>query len=424
VAKENVDLLIRKANELITLRGTSQQPAKREKMRDLGIIENGAIAVNEGKIVVVGETSKIEQSFKAENVIDASGKVVMPGFVDSHTHLVFAGAREEEFELRLQGASYLKILSKGGGILKTVRETRKATKKQLVETAEKTLDIMLTHGTTTVEAKSGYGLTTKDEIKCLQATQELNKTHPTDVLSTFLGAHAVPNEYKGKTDDFVKLVTEEMIPKVAEQKLAQFCDVFCEKGVFNIEQSRRILQTGKEYGLKPKVHADELTSLGGAELAAEVEAISAEHLLYASDKGLEAMAASRVIAVLLPTASFSLMTNRYADARRMIQLGISVALGTDFNPSCWTENMQLTIALACRKMRLTPAESIVAATINAAHAINYAHEVGSLENGKRADITILNVPNYRFLGYRFGVNLVDKVVKEGKIVVNRGLENA
>ena len=418
MAKEKVDLLIRKANELITLRDTSQKPVKKEKMRNLGIIENGAIVVHEGKIVAMDKTKKIEQIFKPEHVIDASGKVVTPGFVDSHTHLVFAGAREEEFELRLQGAGYMEILAKGGGILKTVRKTRKASREQLVETAKKTLDIMLRHGTTTVEAKSGYGLTTKDEIKCLKVARELNKTHLVDVVPTFLGAHAVPSEYKDNTDDYVKLVAEEIIPKVADQKLAEFCDVFCEKGVFNVGQSKKILRTGKKYGLKPKVHADELTSLGGAELAAKVKAVSAEHLLFASERGLKAMAKEEVKAVLLPTASFTLMTGKYADARKMIRLGVSVALGTDFNPSCWTENMQMVIAFACREMRLTPAEAITAATINAAHAVDRAQEVGSLERGKKADIIILNIPNHKFLGYRFGVNLVDKVVKEGKIVVD------
>jgi len=420
VAKEKIDLLIQKANEVVTLCGTSRTPVKKEKMKELGVIENGAIVVHEGKIVAVDKTSRIERHFKSMETIDASGKVVMPGFVDPHTHLIFAGSREEEFELRLQGASYLEILAKGGGILKTVRETRKASSEQLVEAGKKTLDVMLEHGTTTVEAKSGYGLTTEDEIKCLEAARELNKKHPADVVPTFLGAHAVPPEYNGKTDEYVKLITEEMIPKIADKKLAKFCDVFCEKGVFNIAQSRKILQAGREHGLTPKVHADELTGLGGAELAAEVKAISAEHLLFASERGLKALAEEEVMAVLLPTASFSLMTGRYADARKMIKLGVPVALGTDFNPSCWTESMQMAIAFACREMRLTPAEAITAATINAAHAINRASEVGSLEKGKKANIIILNIPNYKFLGYRFGVNLVEKVIKEGKTVVDNG----
>lgn len=418
VAKKKADLLIRKASELITARNVDQKPARKEKMRDLGVIKDGAIVVSEGKIVAVDKTSKIERIFKPEKIIDASEKVVMPGFVDPHTHLVFAGAREEEFELRLQGASYMEILAKGGGILKTVRETRKASKEQLVEAGKQTLDIMLKHGTTTVEAKSGYGLTTNDEIKCLEVAKKLGKAHPIDVVSTFLGAHAVPPEYKGKTDDYVELLVEEMIPKVANRRLAEFCDVFCEKGVFDVRRSRRILQTGREYGLKPKLHADELTSFGGAELAAEIKAISAEHLIFASERGLRAMAKEQVMAILLPAASSSLMTGKYADARNMIRLGVPVALGTDFNPNCWTENMQTAIDYARREMHLTAAEAITAATINAAHAVNRAQELGSLEEGKKANIIILNIPNHNFLGYRFGVNLVDKVVKEGKIVAD------
>ncbi len=424
MAKEKVDLIIWKASELVTLCGSGDKPFRKGNMKNIDVIEDGAIAVRDGRIQAVDRTSKIEQNYRAERIIDAAGKVVTPGFVDAHTHLVFAGAREEEFESRLQGASYLEVMTKGGGILKTVEETRKTSKEQLIETAMSTLDIMLRHGTTTVEAKSGYGLTIDDETKCLEAAKELGKKHEVDVVSTFLGAHAVPSEYRGRTEEYVKLVMEEMIPKIADHRLAEFCDVFCEEGVFGVEQSRRILQTGKDHGLEPKIHADELTNLKGAELAAEIKAISAEHLLLASEPGLKAMAEEEVIAVLLPTASFSLMTGKYADARKMISLGVPVALGTDFNPSCWTENMQMAIAFACRKLRLTPAEAITSATINAAHAIHRGHEVGSLNEGKKADIIILGIPNHRFLGYRFGVNLVEKVVKEGKIVVDRGEENA
>lgn len=419
MAKARVDLLITKANELVTLQGGSAKPFTQEKSRYLGIISGGAVAVDKGKIRAVGETNDICSRFKSETVIDASGKVVMPGFVDPHTHLVFAGSREEEFELRLQGLSYLEILTKGGGILNTVRATRKAPRKQLVDSARETLDIMLRHGTTTVEAKSGYGLTPRDELKCLEAARELDRTHTVDVVSTFLGAHAVPPEHQNKPEEYVDLVVENMIPQVAERRLAEFCDVFCEEGVFTVEQSRRILQAGEERGLRPKVHADELSSFGGAELAAELKAVSAEHLLFASDEGLRAMVQREVVAVLLPAAAFSLMNRKYADARRMIQLGVPIALGTDFNPSCWSENIQIAIAIACREMLLTPAEAIVASTINAAHAIGRAHEVGSVEEGKNANVTILNIPSYKFLGYRFGVNLVDKVVKEGKLVVDR-----
>ena len=411
--KEKVDLLIKNSNELVTLRAHEWNSS-----RNIGVITDGALAVSDGKIIAVDETSTIEQNFRSETIVDASGKLVAPGFVDAHTHLVFSGTREEEFESRLCGLSYMEILAKGGGILKTVKETRKASKKQLIETAQKTLDLMLKYGTTTVEAKSGYGLTTEDEIKCLEVAQELDNMHPTDIVSTFLGAHTIPPEYAGDADGYVSLIIEDMIPRVAEEELAKFCDVFCEDNVFNIEQSRRVLQTGMEFGLRPKIHADELSNLGGAELAAEIKAASADHLLFASNKGLRAMIKEQVAPVLLPLASFSLMTGKYANARGIIRMGGRISLGSDFNPSCWSENMQMAIAFACREMQLTPAEALAAATLGAAYAVDKSSEVGSLERGKRADIVIFNIPNHKFLGYKFGVNLVCKVFKNGVIVVD------
>jgi len=418
VAKEEADLLIENASELLTIRGGTEKPLLGKSMRDLGIIRDGSVAIRNGRVIAVGKTEKIKEKFESSEIIDASEKVVMPGFVDPHTHLVFAGSREDEFEMRIEGASYMEILRRGGGILKTVRETRRASKEELLESCRKTLDVMLEHGTTTVEAKSGYGLTLKDEIKCLEVMKLANEEHPIEIVPTFLGAHAVPAEYKDNPDEYVNLITDEMIPKVAARKLAEFCDVFCERGVFDVKQSRRILLKGKEHGLKPKLHADEMNGLGGAELAAEMQAVSAEHMLFSSDDGIRAIAEQRVVAVLLPGAAFTLMMERYADARRMVELGVPVALGTDYNPSCWVESQQIVISLACLQMRMTPAEAIVAATINAAHAINRSHDVGSLELGKRADIIVLNVPNHRFLGYRFGANLVDKVIKDGRLVVD------
>ncbi len=420
MVREEVDLLIEKASEVVTLRGGSQKPLIGEKMKDLGIIRGGSIAVNEGKIVAVGKTSEIEKKFEGKETVDADGKTVAPGFVDPHTHLVFAGSREEEFEMRIQGFTYMEILERGGGILKTVTETRRASRDEVIESCRKRLDTMLEHGTTTVEAKSGYGLTTMDEIKCLEVMEVLNERHSIDIVPTFLGAHAIPSEYKGHADEYVSLIVNEMIPEIASRRLAEFCDVFCEKGVFTISQSKRILLKGKDQGLTPKLHADEMTKLGGAELAAEVGAISASHLLFASDNGLKAMGKQGVIAILLPGASFTLMTGRYAEARRMISRGLPVALGTDYNPSCWIESQQIVISLACHQMRVTPSEAITAATINAAHAIGRAQTVGSLEAGKRADIAILNAPNHKFLGYRFGANLIDKVIKNGKLVVSEG----
>jgi len=416
--KEKVDLLIVNANELLTLSGDNRKPRIGKHMQNLGIIRRGGLAVKDGRIVAVGKTSEIRKGFTAENMISASGKIVAPGFVDPHTHLVFAGSREDEFQMRVEGASYMEILDAGGGILKTVKETRRAGVDKLLGLGFKTLDVMLEHGTTTVEAKSGYGLTVKDELKVLRVTKRLNRLHAVDVVPTFLGAHAIPREFNGNPQGYVDLIIEEMIPRVAERNLADFCDVFCEKGIFSLGQTMRILVAGKSHNLKPKVHADEMSRLGGAELAADVGAVSAEHLLFSSDDGLKALASEGVIAVLLPAAAFSLMTGRYAHARKMISFGVPLALGTDFNPSCWVENQQLVIAFACHFMRLAPAEAITAATINAAHAIGRAGEVGSLEVGKKADISVLSVPNHKFLGYRFGVNLVDKVVKNGRIVVD------
>jgi len=418
MVKKEVDLIIEDANELLTLQGASQKPLIGEGMKELGIITRGSVAINKGKTVAVGKTEDIKGKFVGKEKFDANEKVVMPGFVDPHTHLVFAGSREDEFEKRIQGVPYLAILREGGGILKTVRETRKATREKLVEPSLKTLKVMLEHGTTTVEAKSGYGLTTADETKCLEVMQFLNEKQPIDIVPTFLGAHATPPEYQNNPQEYVNLIIDEMIPTVAKRKLAEFCDVFCEKGVFTTPQSKNILLNAKKHGLKPKLHADELTNIGGAELAAKIKAVSAEHLIFASDEGIKAMAKRGVIAVLLPGAAFSLMTGRYADARKIINLGVPVALGTDYNPSCWTETLQIVIAIACRQMKMTPAEAISAATINAAHAIHRAKEVGSLEVGKKADIIVLNIPSNRFLGYRFGVNIVEKVFKEGKLVVD------
>jgi imidazolonepropionase len=420
VSKEEVALLIENAGEVVTLRGGSRKPLLGEQMKNLEIIKDGSVAVNEGKIVAVGKTREIKRKFGGRETVDADGKLVMPGFVDPHTHLVFAGSREEEFEMRIRGSNYMEILERGGGILKTVRETRKASRDKLLENCMQTLDTMLEHGTTTVEAKSGYGLTTTDEVKCLEVMRALNEKHPIDVAPTFLGAHAIPLQYKDNPDEYVDLITNEMIPEVASRRLAKFCDVFCEKGVFDLSQSRKILLEGKEQGLTPKLHADEMTRLGGAELAAEVEAISASHLLFASDNGLKGMAKQDVVAILLPGASFSLMTGRYADARKMISFGLAFALGTDYNPSCWIESQQIVIALACHQMHVTPSEAITAATINSAHAISRAQTVGSLEAGKKADIAVLDAPNHKFLGYRVGTNLVDKVIKDGKLVVDEG----
>jgi imidazolonepropionase len=388
-------------------------------MSELGVIRDGAIAIREGKIVAVGKTRDITKAFRGEVVVNAKSEIVLPGFVDPHTHLVFAGSREDEFQMRVEGTSYMDILNSGGGVLKTARDTRRASVERLVELGLERLDAMLAHGTTTVEVKSGYGLTTEGEVKILEATRRMNQLHCNNIIATFLGAHAVPLEFRNNMEEYIDLIEEETVPRVAKRGLAEFCDVFCERGAFNLEQAKRILASGKKHGLKPKIHADQLSKLGGAEIAADVGAVSAEHLNFSSQEGMKALAQKGVIAVLLPAAAFSLMTGKYADARLMVDSGVPVALGTDFNAGCWIGNQQLVISMACHFMRMTPAEAITAATINAAHAVCRAGEVGSLEVGKRADVAILDAPNHKFLGYSFGDNLVDKVIADGRLVVDR-----
>ncbi len=388
-------------------------------MRDLGIIHDGALAIREGRIAAVGSTREVSRIFKAGYVINAQGKTVLPGLVDPHTHLVFAGSREDEYQMRVEGASTTEISDAGDGVFTTVKETRRARVEALVELGLERLDAMLSHGTTTVEAKSGYGLTTTDELKILEATKRLNQLHSVNVVSTLMGANAVPPEFLGNPEAYVDLVVNEMIPRVAARGLAEFCDVYCAKDVFTLEQAKRVLVKGKSSGLKPKVHADQLGKFGGAEFAADVGAVSAEHLVFSSAQGIRSLASKGVVAVLLPAVAFSLMTGTYANARLMIDSGVPVALGTGFDAGCWVENQQLVVAMACHFMHMTPSEAITAATVNAAYAVNRAGEVGTLEVGKRADVVVLNVPNHKFLGYRFGVNLVDKVIKNGRLAVDR-----
>lgn len=386
-------------------------------MEELGIIEDAAVAIKADKIAAVGKSDDLLDQFSFTNEIDATGKVLMPGLIDPHTHFVFAGSRESELELKIRGASYLEILQRGGGILRTVRETRSASKEELLRICRDRGRRLLLHGTTTIEAKSGYGLTLADEIKLLSVIRELDAEGPLTLIPTFLGAHAVPHEFEGRTHEYAKLVEEEWIPEIAKLQLARFCDVFCEKGVFEIEDSREILEAGKRAGLSAKIHADELYPLGGAELAADVGAVSADHLLYTSALGIERMRRAGVIAVLLPAAPLTLMLDKYPDARKMVAERLPIALGSDLSPSCVLENHQLVIALACYKLKMTPAEAIISSTINAAHALLRAEEIGSIEVGKKADIVIFDVPDYRFLGYQLGSNMVDSVLKNGGLVV-------
>lgn len=416
------DLLITGASQLVTLSGPPA-PRRGRDMEDIGVIENGALAALGEKIVAVGTAKEIENTVSVApggRVVDAGGRVVMPGFVDAHTHPVYAGSREHELALKLAGRSYLEILKAGGGILSTVRATRSASVEELAEQTARRLDLLLEHGVTTAEAKSGYGLTTEHEIRSLEVLSHLNRLHPVDLVPTFMGAHAVPSEYKDSPGKYVDLVTQEMIPAVASKGLAEYCDVFCEEGVFDTDQTEKILRAGMEKGLKPRLHADELADTGGAALAARLGAKTADHLLHASDQGLEAMARAGVTAVLLPCTSFNLAAGSYARARRMLEANLAVAISTDCNPgSSPTQSMQLAITLACLYLRMTPGEAITAATINGAWAVGREHLAGSLEPGKLADILIIDAPNYLHLPYHFGVNLVHSVYKRGSLAYSR-----
>ncbi|HSJ38008.1 MAG TPA: imidazolonepropionase [Planococcus sp. (in: firmicutes)] len=403
---------------LATIKG-QQGPRSKEAMSELGLIEDGSVWLEDGKIAAVGTTAELEQKYadrSAEaDVIDANGQLVTPGLVDPHTHVAYGGSREGEFEKRLQGISYMDIMNAGGGIHATMRMTREATEEELVEQTTKRLDSFLEHGVTTVEGKSGYGMNLETELKQLKVMKRLNAEHPIDLVPTFMGAHAVPAEYKGKEDEFVDYLIDTMLPEVAE--LAEFNDVFCEKNVYTPEQSERILEAGKKYGLTPKIHADEIVSYGGAELAAKVGAISAEHLLKASDEGIKAMAEAGVIACLLPATALYLREEA-AQGRKMIDSGVAVAISTDCNPgSSPTVSMPLVMNLACISMRLTPAEALVAATYNAACAIKREDRAGSIEVGKQADVVLWKVKSYQELQYLFGVNHVQTVWKNGERVV-------
>lgn len=417
-------ILIHNANEVLTLQSTVQGPRRREQMSELGLRENVSILIEGNRIMMVARLEEIKAQFPrlvdSAEVIDARGKIVMPGLVDCHTHLVHGGTREHELNMRLAGKSYMEIMNAGGGIHYTTTKTREASFDELYEKTYQHLNDFLRHGITTVEAKSGYGMNWETELKQLEVVKKLQQEHAVDVVSTFMGAHAVPKEYKGNEDAFVKLLVEEMIPKVAELGLAEFNDVFCEKGVFTPAQSRLILETGKAYGLTPKIHADEIEPYEGAELAAEVGAISAEHLLVASDEGIEAMAKAGTIAVLLPGTAFFLRAP-YARGRLMVDRGVPVAISTDFNPgSSPTISLPFIQNLACMNMGMTMEEVLCATTINAAHAINRGDVVGSLEQGKQADILILDVPNYKQLQYFYGMNHTDTVIKAGQVVVKGG----
>lgn len=413
------NIVIKNAKEIVTSTGFNKKTG--EEMKNIGIIEDGSIIITDGIIEKVGKTKDIFKDFDTEDyeIIDASGRSVLPGFVDSHTHFIFAGYREEEFNLRLQGATYMEIMNSGGGISGTVQATRDATREELFELGKKRLNSMMEFGVTTVEGKSGYGLETATELKQLEVMRELDQKHPVDVVRTYMGAHDIPKEYKGRTDDFIDYLIKDGLPQVKERELAEFCDIFTEENVFSIEQSRKLLLKARDMGFKLKMHADEIVQLGGAELAAELGVVSADHLLQASDRGLSAMKDKGVIATLLPCTAFSLKED-YARARYIIDNGGAVALATDYNPgSSYTNSIPLLIALATIYMGMSIEEVITALTINGAAAVDRVDTIGSIDIGKKGDIIILDAPSYKFLSYNIAVNLVKTVIKDGKVVLNR-----
>lgn len=421
---EPATLIIHSAAELVTCRasGAQEGPRRGATQADAGIIQGGAVAIAGERILAAGSSHEILEAYRGDDtdLIDATGKTVTPGLVDAHTHLVWGGYRDEEYEMRLRGATYIEIMSAGGGIMSTVRATRIAHEDELKNTARQRLSRMLAHGTTTVEIKSGYGLSVADELKCLWAIRDLNMdlrmsgTGPR-IAATFLGAHAVPEEYAQDPEGYVDLVIEKMLPVVAAEGLAEWCDVFCDVGAFTAEQTRRILGAAKGLGMGTRLHANEFARVGAVQVAAEMGCSSADHLLVLEPEDIEALRGAGTVAVLLPGTPLGLGLGKYAPARQLIEADVPVALATDCNPgTCPSENLALMIALACSQMKMLPAEAIVAATINSAYALDRGHIIGSLEAGKLADIVIWNAPNHRHIAYHFGVNLAERVFVGGQ----------
>lgn len=421
----NADLLIHSASQLLTC-ASPGGPKRGLALCDAGLIEDGAVAVTDGRIVAAGASTQLREHYQAHQEIDAVGKVVCPGFVDPHTHVVYAGDRLDEFERRLRGETYQEIMAAGGGIVATVRATREAAIGQIVAESRTRLDAMLRLGTTTAEAKSGYGLDSVSELKLLRAIAELDQSHAVDLVPTFMGAHAVPPEYRERTDDYVAHVAHAMLPAVAlwygqshftARGVPMFVDVFCEQNALDLAQSRRVLEAAAALGLPLKAHVDEFSVLGGLEMALALGATSVDHLDMTGAAGIELLAQSKSIGVLIPAVNFNLGSHHYANARGMVDAGCAIALTTDINPgSAPCPSMPLVMAIACRYQKLLPAEALNACTINAAHAIGLGDRIGSLEAGKQADVLIVDAPDYRWLAYEFGANRVEQVIKRGKIL--------
>ncbi len=413
-----VDLLVTGIGELATPRGTA--PRSGDALGAIEVLADAAVAVHDGQVVDVGPEAELRRRHRAQRTWDAGGGTVVPGFVDSHTHPVFAGTREEEFEMRTRGSTYVEISEAGGGILSSVRGVRAASKEELVAGLLLRLDRFLEMGTTTVEAKSGYGLTLEDEIKCLEAIVEAGARHAVELVPTFLGAHDFPPEYRDRRDDYVELLSAEMLPRVHELGLAEYCDVFTEAHVFGLDASRRLMQRARDLGFGVRMHVDQLTSLGGAQLAAELGAASADHLEFVSDEGIDALARAGVVPVLCPLVPLYLRVEREVPARRMVSAGLAPALATDFNPgSCYCQSMPEVMTWAALRLRFTAGEALTAATLNSACSLGRGSRLGSIEPGKDADLVVLDVPDHRFLVYEFGRNPVRAVLKRGRLVHER-----
>ncbi len=414
------EIIIENISQLVTLAGPARARAAAE-MRELAIVNDGALLARDGVIVSVGSASEVGPQASPDAIrIDAHKSVVMPGFVDAHTHPVFAGWREDEYELRAAGLTYREIAAQGGGILSTVRKTRAASEDELFEMSLPRVRWLLEHGTTTVEAKSGYGLTLADELKILRVIQRLNTETPLELIPTFLGAHEIPDEYRRARDDYIRLVIDEMLPRVVSEGLARYCDVFCEPHVFTVKETRLVAARAKELGLGVRLHAEQLSLSGGARLAAEIGAASADHLEWVDGQGISALQRAGVIGILLPGAVFNLGLERYASARAMIEGGLAIALATDFNPgSSPTPSVQMILSIACTQMRMTPAEAISAATINAACSLGCGARLGSFEPGKQADVVVFDCGDYRQIPYLFGINHALVVIKSGEVGVDR-----
>lgn len=415
------DVLIHNACQLVTCTSAGR-PKRGLEMRDVGIIENGAVAVVDGRIAAVAASNEILSAYSAEATINAEGRVLCPGFVDPHTHIVFAGDRLDEFEMKIRGADYLEILDNGGGIVSTVKNTRKASFEELVEQSRKRLDRMLACGTTTVEIKTGYGLDTETELKMLKVIEELDKTHPIDIVPTFLAAHAVPPEFKGDSEGYVDLICNELLQAAWEWFERShfpifFADVFCEKNAFDLGQTKRILETAQNLRFKLKAHVDEFTNLGGSGLSIALGAVSIDHLDAISDREIDALAKSGTVGIVTPTVNFNFGSTHFADARKFVDAGCAVALSTDFNPgSAPCPSQQAAMAIACRYQKLLPSEALSAATINAAFGIGMEESRGSIEVGKKADLVVFDCADYRKVANEFGGNLTAIVVKDGRIV--------